>query len=1098
MKKVYIIILISLMIITMNKIVLANDEITNLLQEQEETEEFKRWTELTDEEKEKYIMPRMYDVKYTETSKENLFYKSRLLKASFSSRYSLKDIIPNNLVIKNQQQTNSCWTFAALSSLETNLALKNYKNGTNLSKVYDFSERHMEYATSRIFANNVENKNGYNRKVGSGGGFIYAYSYLTNGSGAIPEEQMPFENNENIIDISKIQNKTVSSQVYDMALFPNYNTAGADKTKIIEQIKQHIQNYGSVQADLHGANSGVGGSSCYNNDTGAKYCNNSITHKADHGVSIIGWDDNYSIENFNQNSRPKENGAWIVRNSWGTRQEYKLTDIKIQIFNLYKEECIQQGWKTADAIPNSFIEKQGYTIENDIAYKKIGDNGIIYVSYEDVNISMDMAGVEKATDSVDYDYLYQYDMYYPNISVNVNTSDSIFLGNTFEKKTQGTEYLTQISLYAPETYTCKVYVNPNGTSKAKSDLQQVSLKAGESETFNSGYHTLEFSKPIEIKANTFAVVVEIKGTNSKVAISGETKKENTAWSYVSVEKEKCFFSVQKTFEQNQWSDLGNMYTTSNGSISNMDSTIKAYTTSTLQDGSIKNIEITTPPTKTSYFEGDNFDKTGMVVKATYNRKENPTVILDSSNYSITNGTNLKLGQTSVTISYEGKSVNQTISVEKNEVTQLKITVPPTKVEYKEGQSFDKNGMKVVATYKNGTSKEITDYTIEDGNNLKLNQTEIIISYDGKTVKQVITVAPNPLMEIKITKEPNKITYVIGQDFDRTGMVITGTYQDGSTYEIIDYTIENGTKLTKEQKYVTIKYQEKTVTQSITVEEKTITSIQISKMPSKVQYIQDREELDLTGGTINVNYNDNTSEEVDMKNEMITVTGFDNKTLGKKTITLMYQEKTVTFDVEIIEEVKPKNSNFDNITLNVNNVRFYAFTDKNIKGYMTVNVTLSNIDRNLENDSNEYYYYLSPNQNETAINDWVKITQNQSEKDKLQFEINTNDIPNFSDYVYSDTIYLYVKEVAIKGGNQSIEISKALNLDDNSVEDIELYLDNKKVELSSLNQGKGDSTTSPNILPKAGFKSFVIGVSIILVLFGLITFIRYKKLSKYIK
>ena len=270
------------------------------------------------------------------------------------------------------------------------------------------------------------------------------------------------------------------------------------------------------------------------------------------------------------------------------------------------------------------------------------------------------------------------------------------------------------------------------------------------------------------------------------------------------------------------------------------------------------------------------------------------------------------------------------------------------------------------------------------------------------------------------------------------------------------------------------------------------------MPSKVQYIQDREELDLTGGTINVNYNDNTSEEVDMKNEMITVTGFDNKTLGKKTITLMYQEKTVTFDVEIIEEVKPKNSNFDNITLNVNNVRFYAFTDKNIKGYMTVNVTLSNIDRNLENDSNEYYYYLSPNQNETAINDWVKITQNQSEKDKLQFEINTNDIPNFSDYVYSDTIYLYVKEVAIKGGNQSIEISKALNLDDNSVEDIELYLDNKKVELSSLNQGKGDSTTSPNILPKAGFKSLVIGVSIILVLFGLITFIRYKKLSKYIK
>lgn len=53
---------------------------------------------------------------------------------------------------------------------------------------------------------NIENKHGYNRKVGSGGSYQISTSYLTNRSGAILESEMPFENNEDIIDINKIQN----------------------------------------------------------------------------------------------------------------------------------------------------------------------------------------------------------------------------------------------------------------------------------------------------------------------------------------------------------------------------------------------------------------------------------------------------------------------------------------------------------------------------------------------------------------------------------------------------------------------------------------------------------------------------------------------------------------------------------------------------------------------------------------------------------------------------------------------------------------------------------------------------------------------------
>ena len=251
---------------------------------------------------------------------------------------------------------------------------------------------------------------------------------------------------------------------------------------------------------------------------------------------------------------------------------------------------------------------------------------------------------------------------------------------------------------------------------------------------------------------------------------------------------------------------------------NGDSTIKAFTTSELLDDSLRNIEITTPPSKTTYFEGENFDSTDMVVKATYNRKTNQTITLDPSSYQIVNGTSLKADQTSVTITYEDKSVQQPINVIKNTVTDLKIKTPPAKAEYKEGQSFDKTCMIIEATFKDGTTKTISDYTIIDGNPLKTNQAKVTISYGDKLVEQSITVTPNPLVEIKVTKAPDKTKYTIGQDFDKTGMVITGIRQDGDTQEIKDYITENGTNLSKEQTSVTIKYEEKTTTQSIIVVE----------------------------------------------------------------------------------------------------------------------------------------------------------------------------------------------------------------------------------------------------------------------------------------
>lgn len=64
-----------------------------------------------------------------------------------------------------------------------------------------------------------------------------------------------------------------------------------------------------------------------------------------------------------------------------------------------------------------------------------------------------------------------------------------------------------------------------------------------------------------------------------------------------------------------------------------------------------------------------------------------------------------------------------------------------KTEYVEGQTFDDEGMVVTANYDDGTSKTVTDYTIDKTGALKTSDNKITVSYEGKTAEVEITVAP---------------------------------------------------------------------------------------------------------------------------------------------------------------------------------------------------------------------------------------------------------------------------------------------------------------------------------------------------------------------
>ena len=77
------------------------------------------------------------------------------------------------------------------------------------------------------------------------------------------------------------------------------------------------------------------------------------------------------------------------------------------------------------------------------------------------------------------------------------------------------------------------------------------------------------------------------------------------------------------------------------------------------------------------------------------------------------------------------------------LTKIEITKKPTKIAYKIGEKFDPTGMEVTATYDDGKTVKVTDYTYAPITELKETDTVVTITYkEGtitKTAEQKITV-----------------------------------------------------------------------------------------------------------------------------------------------------------------------------------------------------------------------------------------------------------------------------------------------------------------------------------------------------------------------
>lgn len=171
--------------------------------------------------------------------------------------------------IRNQGGCGSCWAFATVGPLESNIMIEG-------GEATDLSEQYLVSCTA----------------AGSCGGGWWAHDYHEwkysspeTEAGAIPEGEFPYVAWDAPCGGSYSHPWKIESWSYI-----NSST---------DQIKQAIIDYGPVAVAVY-----VG--SAFHGYRGGIF-NTSQNGTVNHGVVLVGWDDNQG-----------SNGVWILRNSWGT------------------------------------------------------------------------------------------------------------------------------------------------------------------------------------------------------------------------------------------------------------------------------------------------------------------------------------------------------------------------------------------------------------------------------------------------------------------------------------------------------------------------------------------------------------------------------------------------------------------------------------------------------------------------------------------------------------------------------------------------------------------------------------------------------------
>ncbi|MGN0550644.1 MAG: lectin like domain-containing protein [Acutalibacteraceae bacterium] len=391
-------------------------------------------------------------------------------------KYSLPD---NGLStsVKNQKPFGTCWAFAAISSIESNAI----KKGISTKEATDFSELHLASFARSLFNGDgiIAYRDGISMLMQPGNPFATSnnlYCWM----GIDSEESTPYTACDGTTQItsdwSVREEKRFNSvaHVQNALVLPNLIYKDDDGEFAYDEnaektIKEKIIELGAVSvvyyADQSKPDEITGNSKYFSTAKSCQYAYDE--HGTNHSVSIIGWDDNFSKDNFPVS--PPKGGAWLCKNSWGT----------------------------------------------DWTGSRGGDEGYFYLSYYDVTAGFfSVFDVDIAEDGFDYEHNYQYD--YLGLSgynqILPDPENKISIANVFTM--QGDETLKAVSAVTANpgsTVDIKIY-KLNNNFKTPTDGELLYSKTEVEEL--GGYHTIPLDKLIAMdKGESFSVIQTIKGSS---------------------------------------------------------------------------------------------------------------------------------------------------------------------------------------------------------------------------------------------------------------------------------------------------------------------------------------------------------------------------------------------------------------------------------------------------------------------------------------------------------------------------------------------------------------------------------------------------------
>ena len=264
--------------------------------------------------------------------------------------------------VKCQNPYGTCWAFATIAAAETSLLGSVYLDDPDAYQTLDLSEKQMAYFTYSpiVDEDNPQYGEGFHYDdvidAFNKGGWPYgAFFLMAQGSGPVNEFA---DGNE--VFIYKGKEGYVSYRIVNGELFETYysdrddwsipdeyrfasdytieegfmicrSVASTDKEGNVTLNEQDIENVKLQVLQRRGVIISFYADESRPSETSAKdgdyLTTTTWSHytweklRANHSVTIIGWDDNYPKENFLPGHQPAGDGAWLVKNSWGSEEE---------------------------------------------------------------------------------------------------------------------------------------------------------------------------------------------------------------------------------------------------------------------------------------------------------------------------------------------------------------------------------------------------------------------------------------------------------------------------------------------------------------------------------------------------------------------------------------------------------------------------------------------------------------------------------------------------------------------------------------------------------------------------------------------------------